>query len=689
MSNVQAVRRHSLAATGLLGILLLASKTIKLAYAYALYVKPMRIVLWSLAAVVVLVVLALVLTKLRHHLRGKSKLLWPASVAAALAVGFVGMESVFWRATGEFENVTLRFFEYFRYDALFLLAFFAAWYLLLRLTRGRTRTALTGALYGITAVILFIGLLELAFYLKTGNIGDWYLLQYAAIHAGYVAPAVFSELSAMLVPLIVVPVLAVGLTSRWASRTVNPESRTAAEFSLFTLAALGAAAILLLLAPQQYMPASYKPFHKNIFAQSIADAIGISDRAVIAQSDEGDDVLFDSRDAVVGGEVSSERPNIVVFVLESVRAESIQPYTYSHDVTPFLDSLSQHSEVFTKMYANLPYTSDALVALFYGIYPQMTPRTYFPDIAHTGIAEILGQVGYTSAFFTSATLSDVRGEVSLLENLGFDTLRDETGLPQEGFERVNYSGFEDRILTEPSVEWARQADDSGKPFFLTVLNQTSHHDYKTPSSFPIVEYDVDDDELNAYLNSLRYMDRFLMEVFTRFKEEGLYDNTVFLLVGDHGEAFGEHGVRFHGTSVYDPAMRIPLILHDGRNPVARVNERFAQQIDVFPTLAEIAGIELSNVNLPGYSVLDGLPVDRKIYLTAAANQALGLIHDGIKYVYSFRRTPMKVFALNEDPYELNDIADQFSQDRLEEVELELLSWQSATNRSYRMSATTE
>ena len=81
---------------------------------------------------------------------------------------------------------------------------------------------------------------------------------------------------------------------------------------------------------------------------------------------------------------------------------------------------------------------------------------------------------------------------------------------------------------------------------------------------------VEDEELNRYLNTAIYQDRFVSKVFAMLDDLGLADETVVAVVGDHGEGFGEHGLRQHDNTIYDEGVQVPLIIYDPADPVGRV-----------------------------------------------------------------------------------------------------------------------
>ena len=103
---------------------------------------------------------------------------------------------------------------------------------------------------------------------------------------------------------------------------------------------------------------------------------------------------------------------------------------------------------------------------------------------------------------------------------------------KEKFEWSNYFGYEDDILLKPSEEWLKERGDGG-PFLVKYLTGTGHHDYRVRSRYGR-EYFSEDHLLDAYLNCLRYQDFFVRNVIEQYKELGLYENTIFVLYGDHG-----------------------------------------------------------------------------------------------------------------------------------------------------------
>src|SRR3712207_9175801 len=109
-------------------------------------------------------------------------------------------------------------------------------------------------------------------------------------------------------------------------------------------------------------------------------------------------------------------------------------------------------------------------------------------------------------------------------------------MSKEGFEETNYFGYEDNIMLEPSSEWLKENGD--EPFLATYLTATGHHQYVVPERYGMKKF-VEDEEYNRYLNAMRYQDFFLSNLFDQYRDLGLYDDTIFIVFGDHGEGRSE------------------------------------------------------------------------------------------------------------------------------------------------------
>jgi lipoteichoic acid synthase len=250
----------------------------------------------------------------------------------------------------------------------------------------------------------------------------------------------------------------------------------------------------------------------------------------------------------------------------------------------------------------------------------------------------------------------------------------------EGFERSNYFGYEDDVMLKPSEEWLKNWGDE---FFVAeYLTSTGHHDYFPPTRYGHERF-VEDDKLNRYLNSVRYLDFFLKNLVEQYKKLGLYENTIFILFGDHGEGFGEHGRYVHEDNPYEESLRVPLIIHAPWQfqHGERVKE-LSNLTDILPTVLDLLGYEVKGGKYPGYSLLRPLPEERTLFFSCTnRDKCLASIKGHEKYIHHYGDQPDELFDLSEDPLEKRNLAAE----RAEEAgkrRHELLAWRSRINAIY-------
>ncbi|WP_166398700.1 LTA synthase family protein [Rubrobacter marinus] len=374
-----------------------------------------------------------------------------------------------------------------------------------------------------------------------------------------------------------------------------------------------------------------------------------------------------------------ERRNVVFVHLESTRARSVTPYNEELETTPFMDELAKGSIFAENARAVVPHTSNALVATMCGIDPPTTPEgtdSLGDRIPATCLPQLLKDQGYDSVYFTSSVQTFER-RPEVVKNMGYEEFYPVETMDKEGFEKANYFGYEDDIMLEPSRRWLEGQKKTGAPFVAAYETITPHHDYQAPDRYGIEDF-AEDEELNRYQNSVRYVDFFLKNLFDQYKEMGLYEDTVFVLYGDHGEGFGEHGRRQHDNAIYDEGLRIPLMIVDPRRAGERV-ETPVNQPDVLPTVTDMLGYRIRGGDYDGSSLLRPLPEDRTV-MSSCWNEdgCLASIKGDVKYIHHFGDKPDEVYDLSEDPLEKDNLAEERPEVARERLP-ELLEWHARTN----------
>jgi arylsulfatase A-like enzyme len=386
--------------------------------------------------------------------------------------------------------------------------------------------------------------------------------------------------------------------------------------------------------------------------------------------------------------VGAPKPNILLFFLESVRAEATSVYNPSLPTTPFLAKLAKRSLVAEQAYCFTNGTAKEMFAAFSGHPPRLIREHVEAGRLPTGsgLPRELVRLGYQTSFFYAALEFHER-QLLMMKELGFQehftgprlskafpeilrfTKRTNEGLDKKRSQKElnilrNYYGYEDRSLIKPILSWIRKHRE--KPWFLSTLNLTTHHPYHAPNSwkrrvFPIPIHHPLPGEFQEYLNAVAYLDSVLEELFERMEREGLLKNTVVVLIGDHGESFKENGVYGHGHGLDENGIRIPLLVFGPKEligPPRRV-QGLRSILDLVPTLASIVGVRmptLSSFPLLGSSLLEEVPKGRELFLSAWLNPKKTALLQGKKrflFDESFRR--LEVYDLAVDPLEGEDL----------------------------------
>jgi arylsulfatase A-like enzyme len=191
-----------------------------------------------------------------------------------------------------------------------------------------------------------------------------------------------------------------------------------------------------------------------------------------------------------------------------------------------------------------------------------------------------------------------------------------------------------------------------QPFLLTYLPVAGHHPYDAPAGGPF----AGDGDLPAYKNALHDGDRSIGTLVDGLRARGLDRRTLFVIYGDHGEAFGQHAGNYgHSLFLYDENVRVPLLMSipgvtTGRRRIGRV----ASLIDVTPTILDLLGVAVP-ARHEGASLLD--PVDRlALFYTDYSTPWLGLQDGCTKYLRDLDAARDRLYDTCVDPGERIDLA---------------------------------
>lgn len=360
--------------------------------------------------------------------------------------------------------------------------------------------------------------------------------------------------------------------------------------------------------------------------------------------------------------------HVVVVVLESAGAVYLAPWGADRDPMPRLTALADGSLVFETAYAVYPESIRGLLPVLCSIYPAFgVPAASYGDIECPSLAAELSRRGYRTGLFHSGRFAYL-GMRAIVEGRGFEVLEDAgdiSGNHQSSF------GVDEPATLERLFGWIDSLDPD-EPFFLTYLPIAGHHPYATPGpgAFPA------DTEFGRYLNALGYGDQALGALLDGFAARGLDRETLFVIFGDHGEAFGTHEGNFgHSFFIYEANVRIPYVIAAPglTDRGIRVSEPISV-IDTAPTILDLLGLPVPE-GYQGASALDG-ETRVALFFTDYALGWLGLYDDCRKLVFGTDSGRSRLFDVCRDPGERVDRA-AAEPDRVQAYRVHVEGWAAA------------
>ena len=406
--------------------------------------------------------------------------------------------------------------------------------------------------------------------------------------------------------------------------------------------------------------------------------------------------------ALAGCGSEPPKPNIVLIMVDTLRADHLGSYGYPADVSPNLDVLARESIVFENCFSQSPWTKPSTASLMTSLYPQVHGLTnhegqywggegsesrtgVLPDQAET-LAESLRAAGYrTGAFIANSWV---------IRNYGF----------AQGFEVFDdYSARldtpADKLIDEART-WLDSIEGRGDPFFLYVHAMDVHAPYDAPkgdydlllgnpsmadnrylsnSEVPYNRWnniekrpDWATDDMRhqvaywrtRYASGVRAFDRRVARLMADLRRRGVLENTYVVVTSDHGEQLFEHGDWSHGRGLWDHQLHVPLIVRaPERHGAGRRVAEVVQQVDIMPTLLSLAGAAPA-------SRMQGRDLSR--WIRSESEQESGTVSFGTatakrpglysirtrthKLLFDIDTGEIRLFDLVSDPREQRDVA---------------------------------
>lgn len=336
--------------------------------------------------------------------------------------------------------------------------------------------------------------------------------------------------------------------------------------------------------------------------------------------------------------------SVVFVVLESAAPRFLRPYGAAADPMPFLTGLVPDSLLMTDAYCVYPESILGQLAILHAVAPGPDRRPeQYRDLSVPSLAEMLAPRGYRSALVHAGRFAFL-GMEHVLAAGGFDHLADAATL---GGERESSFGVDEESAVAALLAWVDSMPGDA-PFVAAWLPIAGHHPYASPAGGPFPY----DDELGCYRNALHWCDRNLRTLWQELCRRRPADQLLLCVVGDHGQAFGEHdGNLGHTFGLYDENVRVPWLLH--APGLTRGLARWTtpcSHLDVVPTVLDLLGVA-ADPGHQGRSLLQDATPRPVCFHTDWGDLQVGVRDGRWKLVHTFATGCDQLFDLVADPQE--------------------------------------
>ncbi len=369
--------------------------------------------------------------------------------------------------------------------------------------------------------------------------------------------------------------------------------------------------------------------------------------------------------------------NVLVIVLESVAAQYLPAYGGKYPVTPELDRYMGQSRMFGNISAHAPNTNKELVSLLCSTYPSPTYRfetEQHPKAGFISLSDVLKAQGYRTGVFYAADLRFGNAE-GFLVNHQFDVLKDYRSLgdgkptlvsnEKDGF----LDAADDATLGNSLLSWVNS--DKNRPFFAIMWTGQTHYPYFALQKQ--TAFDGVSDMQNRYLNALRETDAAIGQVLRSLQDSGQLASTLVVVVGDHGEAFGQHHQYGHANRLYSENIHIPLLLLNPRLFKGEHDPAVGGMVDIAPTILDVLGLSMPG-NWQGQSLFSTQRSGRTYFLAPWSGATFGYRDADRKYLFEAVSGKYEVYDLKQDPAELHNLASTLTPAELDLIQQRLAAW---------------
>lgn len=381
-------------------------------------------------------------------------------------------------------------------------------------------------------------------------------------------------------------------------------------------------------------------------------------------------------------EPKSKKPNVFIYLIDALRADHLSCYGYEKKTTPFIDKFSKDGILFRNFFANASWTKPSVGSILTGLYPHKHRAETREEKLSSDVI-MLSEIFKLNGYFTFYLTSNINISQEFNFNQGNDYYKWSPDWKNSS-ETLNSDFFSfieknPGVLEEPIFAYIHTIDPHEpyvpqEPFLKFMKKDIEKKGFGYAKNINRKRFDEglskeDIEFIMSLYDCEIYQNDFHFNKFIEFlKEKELYDNSIVILVSDHGEQFYEHGRLFHGTSIYNEEIHVPLIIKFPFNEFSGTqSDLFLNQVDLMPTLlnyleydipAQVDGMDI-------LSLLNKKNVKRSIFIKEKLEDYnfIGFITnaDKIKYIakckdnYLSEVLAYETYDLKKDFFENNNL----------------------------------
>lgn len=345
--------------------------------------------------------------------------------------------------------------------------------------------------------------------------------------------------------------------------------------------------------------------------------------------------------------------NVIVVLLESTGTLSSERKDGA--TMPWLDELAKHGIRYPKAYAQTPLSIKTLFTAFTGHFDggdfgRITEIR--PKIPIKTLSEFAHDEGLRTAFIHGGKFSFYH-KLDFFGHRDLDLAEDAKVVPNPMKFKVGSWGIDDRAAYDRAADWMNGGEG---PFCLGVVPISPHWPYELPTDQPWPW--PGKRELDRYQNAVTIADYNLGSLIEAVKQAGQFENTLWVVAGDHGEAFSQHrNNKIHSGDIYEENMRVPLVIS---NPVlfpeALVDDQIVQHNDLLPTIIDLAGWDARGYRGDGSSLVRPREKRSAWYYTGLREPVFGSLDGDTKCIWRPESGKIEVYDLVKDPAEKDNLA---------------------------------